>query len=251
MHVHHHPDVRKKSFKEYLFEGIMIFIAVTLGFFAERIREGLTDHAKEKVFIQSMIEDAETDIINFDRAIEMNNKRVFKLDTIANRCFSYGNPGNNDASLYSVIKACIQHPDFVCPVERTMAQLKNAGGMRLIENKIAVDSIIFYDNMLKKVVNQQDYYELHLKVLLDATEKMFNMTYFPLNPKTLKWESDPKAMSSAKLITRDKTTIIEFGNKAKILQGIVMFYIVRLNEARQHAVNLIETLKHEYHINPY
>jgi hypothetical protein len=42
MEVHHHPDVEKKSFKEYLLEGLMIFIAVSLGFFAEQIREGFT-----------------------------------------------------------------------------------------------------------------------------------------------------------------------------------------------------------------
>ena len=39
MEVHHHPDVEKKGIKEYILEGIMIFIAVTMGFFAESIRE--------------------------------------------------------------------------------------------------------------------------------------------------------------------------------------------------------------------
>jgi hypothetical protein len=30
MEVHHHPHVGKKNFKEYLLEGLMIFLAVTL-----------------------------------------------------------------------------------------------------------------------------------------------------------------------------------------------------------------------------
>lgn len=38
MEVHHHPHVEKKGFKEYLLEGLMIFVAVTMGFFAETIR---------------------------------------------------------------------------------------------------------------------------------------------------------------------------------------------------------------------
>ena len=33
MEVPHHPDVEKKNFKEYLLEFIMIFLAVTMGFF--------------------------------------------------------------------------------------------------------------------------------------------------------------------------------------------------------------------------
>jgi hypothetical protein len=41
MEVHHHPDLSHgpKSWKRYLLEGLMIFVAVTLGFFAEQLRE--------------------------------------------------------------------------------------------------------------------------------------------------------------------------------------------------------------------
>ncbi|MFX9061656.1 hypothetical protein ABTN34_17710 [Acinetobacter baumannii] len=44
MEVHHHPHAGKKSFKEYILEGIMIFIAVSMGFIAENIREHITDN---------------------------------------------------------------------------------------------------------------------------------------------------------------------------------------------------------------
>jgi hypothetical protein len=41
MEVHHHPDLhhKKKNFKEYFLEFLMIFLAVTPGFVAENIRE--------------------------------------------------------------------------------------------------------------------------------------------------------------------------------------------------------------------
>lgn len=35
MEVHHHPHIERKRFKEYFFEFLMIFLAVTLGFIAE------------------------------------------------------------------------------------------------------------------------------------------------------------------------------------------------------------------------
>src|SRR5450631_904147 len=44
MEVHHHPDVEKKGLKEYLLEGLMIFLAVTMGFIAENVREHITEH---------------------------------------------------------------------------------------------------------------------------------------------------------------------------------------------------------------
>lgn len=41
MEVHHHQHISKhaKPWKEYLLEGLMIFIAVTLGYAAENMRE--------------------------------------------------------------------------------------------------------------------------------------------------------------------------------------------------------------------
>jgi len=39
MEVHHHPQVKKKGLKEYFHAFLMIFLAVTVGFIAENIRE--------------------------------------------------------------------------------------------------------------------------------------------------------------------------------------------------------------------
>ena len=51
MEVHHHPDLhrKKKNFKEYFLEFLMIFLAVTIGLFAENIREHLDDRYANKV----------------------------------------------------------------------------------------------------------------------------------------------------------------------------------------------------------
>jgi hypothetical protein len=50
MEVHHHPDLhhKPKPWKEYFLEFILIFLAVTLGFFAENIREHISDKHKQK-----------------------------------------------------------------------------------------------------------------------------------------------------------------------------------------------------------
>src|SRR5436190_24286711 len=61
MEVHHHPNVEKKNFKEYLLEGLMMFLAVTMGFFAENIRENISDREKEKDLMQSLIMDLKED----------------------------------------------------------------------------------------------------------------------------------------------------------------------------------------------
>src|ERR1700753_2840179 len=52
MEVHHHPDLHheKKPWKEYLLEGLMIFLAVTMGVFAESVREHINEKSRGQDF---------------------------------------------------------------------------------------------------------------------------------------------------------------------------------------------------------
>ena len=53
MEVHHHPHVEKKNFKEYFLEFLMIFLAVTMGFIAENIREHYTEKNDAREYLES------------------------------------------------------------------------------------------------------------------------------------------------------------------------------------------------------
>src|SRR5580704_14425451 len=64
MEVQHHPDIEKKGLKEYILEGLMIFMAVTLGFFAEGLREHISDRAKEMEYVVSLKQDLQHDTAN-------------------------------------------------------------------------------------------------------------------------------------------------------------------------------------------
>lgn len=61
MEVHHHPDLhhKEKHFKEYFLEFLMIFLAVTMGFFAENIRE----HFVESKIASQNLEDFRNDLL--------------------------------------------------------------------------------------------------------------------------------------------------------------------------------------------
>ena len=63
MEVHHHPEVEKKGFKEYILEGLMIFLAVTMGFFAESIRENITNNEHVKQLSLQLVQDLKTDTL--------------------------------------------------------------------------------------------------------------------------------------------------------------------------------------------
>src|SRR5271170_314279 len=87
MEVHHHPDVhhKKKKFKEYFLEFLMIFLAVTLGFFAENIREHIADGKKEKYLIHLLKEDLTKDTARLHLLIYVRIPLVNKFMDSATR----------------------------------------------------------------------------------------------------------------------------------------------------------------------
>jgi hypothetical protein len=80
MEVHHHPHVEKKNFKEYLLEGLMIFLAVSMGFIAENIRESIVHKEKEKQQIESFVNALESDSTQLALVIKMNDTIIKSIN---------------------------------------------------------------------------------------------------------------------------------------------------------------------------
>ncbi|HVW14957.1 MAG TPA: hypothetical protein VHB54_14070 [Mucilaginibacter sp.] len=85
MEVHHHPEVEKKGFKEYLLEGLMIFVAVMMGFIAESVRENITNGEHAKQLTMQLVRDLKNDtaILNenmlYERTAAKRNDSLFDL----------------------------------------------------------------------------------------------------------------------------------------------------------------------------
>jgi len=77
MEVHHHSH-KPKNWKEYITEFIMLFAAVTLGFFAENVREHQIIEHKTQQNLESIILDLKKDsILIQDRINEYENASVY------------------------------------------------------------------------------------------------------------------------------------------------------------------------------
>ena len=84
MEVHHHPDLQheKKKFKEYFLEFLMIFFAVTMGFFAENIREIYHDKENVHQLSISLINDLKIDTARLAWLLQNNDFKIRKLDSL-------------------------------------------------------------------------------------------------------------------------------------------------------------------------
>lgn len=78
MEVHHHSHTERKKWKHYLFEFLMLFLAVFAGFLAENQREHYIEHRREKTYIRSIAEDLGQDINQLDSIIR-TRKRLDKI----------------------------------------------------------------------------------------------------------------------------------------------------------------------------
>ena len=80
MEVHHHSHHPKK-WKEYITEFLMLFLAVSLGFMAENIREHQIEKHREIAYLQNVHEDLKLDLKSIDTVLGQNLSRLALLDT--------------------------------------------------------------------------------------------------------------------------------------------------------------------------
>src|SRR5665647_2144111 len=122
MEVHHHTHhYGFKNWKIYLWEFIMLFLAVFCGFLAENQREYMVERKREKQYIQSLIKDVETDTANLTIITAEYLITKNKIDTILTNFdgFTKNFSASEGRNYFSIIYT---HNDFIYR-DRTMQQL--------------------------------------------------------------------------------------------------------------------------------
>lgn len=190
MEVHHHPHVEKKRFKEYFLEFLMIFLAVTLGFFAETLRERMEAHDREKEYLFSMLQDLRQDSSNIETVMRQGTLILKGLDTLAGCMSAPVTPRNVDSVYAYEIKYRYDAP-HVEFAERTLSQLKNNGGLRLIKNQTISDGLSEYDQGIRACASSNDYVT-HYYQAMEESEK----TLFDFGPTKPLWDALLKTGSS-------------------------------------------------------
>lgn len=149
MEVHHHPDVEKKGIKEYILEGLMIFIAVTMGFFAESLREHINNHDKEVQYMKTFAQDLQTDSTNLCVSLDQLDTTSKDIHLLIGLLHSPAAAAANGAKMYYYARISTKNLTFHVD-DRTLTQLKNSGGYSLITNKAVVDSITNYETQIDR-----------------------------------------------------------------------------------------------------
>jgi hypothetical protein len=148
MEVHHHPEVEKKGFKEYVLEGLMIFLAVTMGFFAESIREHSADKHRENEYMASMVEDLKSDTAIQSKIISYAKVQNAMIDSVIQLLSSPDFKGSGSSIYYFARNISI--PERAFYNDRTIQQLKSSGSLRLISKVDVSNHIMAYDERIRE-----------------------------------------------------------------------------------------------------
>jgi hypothetical protein len=184
MEVHHHPNVEKKNFKEYFLEFLMIFLAVTMGFFAESFRENITEKKMMHGYMAQMVENMKYDTTRCNNALTFNKKTSLYLDSL--RC-EIDNAANGNMHTNQLYYLYIKTLEFstVLFKQSAITQLKNSGNLRLIENKALVNKLLeYYDRWVIAAATSGDFLDHQMEEFDKNSLNFFNWQYLPKLVKT-------------------------------------------------------------------
>jgi len=245
MEVHKHPHhvAHKKKWGEYLLEFFMIFLAVTLGFFAENIRENIANRHQEKQYIKSFIEDLKRDTSLIALNINVKKNKIITSDSLIGYLNSE-DPNQYSRWIYFYALQLTRTTNF-WSTDRTMQQLKNTGGLRLIKDQQASDSIISYEMSLNRIYLTQSREEEEIKAIQSMMGKILNPIVLEtmIHGEAIDYpEGNPPLRSTGKDLVSDFIYGIHQLKTSDIVNS------VRLSGLQDKAVGIILFLQREYHL---
>jgi hypothetical protein len=246
MEVHHHPEVGKKNFKEYFLEGLMIFLAVTMGFFAESLRENINNKEREKSYISSLVNNLKDDTFYLNNAIDHNKAKIKGLDTLLSLSSRNMAERADRQTLYRLFSRYVSWYSGFSSNDATMMQLKNSGGLQYIRRDHVADSIAVYD---KAVTNISAAAAPYSKSINDAVDATAALLIFNLKRDSI--VSNDKAQSDGQfpLLTNDRNKMDIFFNKIYLERGWTVNYVNSLMNGLPAATALIPLLKSKYDLD--
>ncbi len=250
MEVHHHAH-KPKNWKEYITEFLMLFLAVSLGFLAENIREHQVEKEREIKFLQNIHLDLKSDIIEIDKDIESNLKKQHMGDTMLNS-YADGKLLKNLPDFYFFIRN-ISLRKLLENSNNGFIQLKNAGGLRMIENKKIIHDIQEYENLIIKIERLENISENTFQNFRFKATKILDVTTVTeMNREQILSASDSNFVRFFKpahpqpLITQDKAEINELLNLASYALNTNVYIVRNLEKLKQQAIALDNYILAEY-----
>ena len=250
MEVHAHTHTPRKKWIHYFWEFLMLFLAVTLGFFVENEREHYIEHLREKAYIRSLIEDLKKDTASINQSGIMRNNIRGMVDSLI-MLLGAKSPQQTSSRIYFLARKIPYSDGRFNFNTKTFDQLKSSGNLRLIRKMEILDTISDYyfdaanaatrGPLDMNFENRRDLY-LSLHKLFDAT--VFHQMMDSINPLVLY-----EPLTNPPFISNDPVVINEISTRFHFIYGTHRVIMMDNDRLKKKAIRLIQTLRKEYRLN--
>ncbi len=253
MEVHHHPNVEKKNFKEYFLEFLMIFLAVTLGFIAENIREHFADKKKEKQSIETIITAIASDTMQLNTIIASNKLSLTYLHKFTKLKGADLTDNQIKRAFYDDVANGSFNDAYFRSNDAAFQQLQTSGALRLISKPGILDSLFQYQHNNKLNLNVEADHYYFSKLVWEGMSKLIDVTYTVNSFDSASFNAEvygvykvPEGRVLA--FDYDKKTVNKIFNDASVLTLNAEVYVGSLNKQLFNGIELIGLLKKEYQL---
>jgi hypothetical protein len=240
MEVHAHSHTERKRWTHYLWEFLMLFLAVSLGFLAENMREHSVEHQRAKEYARLLWVDISNDTMQIGQYIRQSNAELTKFENY--RGLSKKTP---DSLRISDLK----RRDFSLPLFKshnaTLTQLNNSGSLRYFSDISLKSGLANYEWMIKDIDRIVDFsvfngeginsnylfqYNIHLESFLNKAA---------IYPDTMLAK---KAGYDFFFYEENKDIILS------VMESVEALYKIYYPQLLEQAVSILKLLEHNYNI---
>jgi len=218
MEVHAHSHTERKKWTHYLWEFLMLFLAVFCGFLTENFREHEINKGIERNNMKSLVRNLLEDSNLLVRSIKVNEGRFNYLDSLIylkNKKI----PDNRFQKEFIFYMLKLGNIDYFVSNQSTFKQMQSSGTLRLISNPSVLDSILNYENSYERVKRQEGICSSWWNKSIEQVSSIIDLT--PLAHMV------PTTLGEIKI---DDLENIDASDVSKNLPALQSYYNWRVNE---------------------
>jgi hypothetical protein len=243
MEVHHHPDLKhkRKPIKEYLLEGLMIFIAVMMGFVAENIREAIDNSDQAKHLTEQLVHDLQADTAQLNY-INGNETLIVKYnDTLFN--LLQQPLGKVDTKHLQKLTAKSHSMWLFHPSAGAIAAIKNQLHLRQFSNSELINYFSKYERHIELLHIAQDINLQYQRTYLDP----FTTQHF--TPANLVAAFDSTGHPTTQMRNLTQTDLDQLATDMVMIRLITKEMVIDNRMVRADAIDLLQYVKKQYDVD--
>ncbi len=222
----------------------MLFLAVTLGFFVENQREHFIEHQREKQFMASLVEDLIGDIAILNHQVKRETIGIDRMDSLIH-LLSNKTSLQQTNRLYFLGRVASRHDVFNYN-NRTIDQMRNSGGFRLVRKPAISKMIMDYYRQIEFLgmlegIEKDEEYEFR-----KAAVKIFDPVVF--NEMVSNKDSVMEVTGNPPLLSQDRHLLTDLAGWIQYMKSSVVGLTGKKEELKVFAEDLISSIKNEYHL---